>query len=306
MATMDWDQDLLQHIGLTRKYLPRIVEPTMLFQNGLKPEFARQTGLLPGTPGVIGAADGALAHLGSVGLSEERMSLTVGTGSALRLKRREPVAQTKNQAWCYYMAENNWLIGGVIQDAGNVLDWFTKNFMAPYPDSIDVFELLNRYAAEINPGADGLIFLPFLSGERCPNNRPDLRGAIYGLNFSHTKKHLARALMEGFAYRLSSVYQMLAGDESPDLVVTGGLLKSPTWLEIISDYMGKTLWFPAEKETTAWGAILLGMKAFGCVDTLETLTRYVDTASCQKPDTSTTNEYQKINRFMQHLYQKIY
>jgi gluconokinase len=306
MATMDWDEDLLKHIGLTRQYLPRIVEPTFVFQKGLKSEFAQQTGLLTGTPGVIGAADGALAHLGGVGLSEKRMSLTVGTGSALRLKKREPFIVPENQAWCYYMAENNWLTGGVIQDAGNVLDWFTKNFMESSSGETDIFEVLNRYAAEIDPGAEGLIFLPFMSGERCPYNRPDIRGAIYGLNFSHTKKHFARAVMEGIAFRLSSVYRMLAGDQHPDLVVTGGLLKSPTWLKIISDYLGKKLWFPGEKETAAWGAILIGLKALGFVETLEALDQHVSTGLCQEPDANTNIEYQRIDRFYQQLYQKIY
>jgi gluconokinase len=306
MSSMDWDEDLLRHIGLTKNILPRLVEPTTLFQNGLKTEFAGRMGLLPGTPGIIGAADGALAHLGGAGLSEDRMSLTVGTGSALRLRKPEPFVRPDTQAWCYYMAENNWLTGGVIQDAGNVLDWFVKNFMASSPESADVFELLNRYAAEIEPGAGGLIFLPFLSGERCPNNRPDVRGAVYGLNFSHTKKHLARAVMEGIAYRISAVFQMLAGDRDPDLVVTGGLLKSPVWLKIISDYLGKKLWFPSERETTAWGAILIGLKALGVVETFAELNQYVSIKTCQAPDADATCEYRRIDRSYRELYQKIY
>ena len=306
MAAMDWDEDLLKHIGLTRQYLPRIVEPTFVFQKGLQSDFAHQTGLIPGTPGVIGAADGALAHLGGVGLSEERMSLTVGTGSALRLKKREPFINPENQAWCYYMVENNWLTGGVIQDAGNVLDWFTKNFMEASSEETDVFGLLNQYAAEIDPGAEGLTFLPFMSGERCPYNRPDIRGAIYGLNFSHTKRHFARAVMEGIAFRISSVYRMLAGDQCPDLVVTGGLLKSSVWLKIISDYLGKRLWFPGETETAAWGAILVGLKALGVVNTLEALDEFVSTAAFHEPDADTNIVYQRIDRYYRQLYQKIY
>jgi gluconokinase len=306
MASMDWDEDLLAHIGLTKNILPRLVEPTTLLQNGLKAEFAGRMGLLAGTPGVIGAADGALAHLGGAGLVDDRMSLTVGTGSALRLRKPEPFVRPDTQAWCYYLAENNWLSGGVIQDAGNVLDWYAKNFMTSPAESTDVFARLNRYAAEIEPGAGGLIFLPFLSGERCPNNRPDVRGAVYGLNFSHTKKHLARAVMEGIAYRIASVYQMLAGGSDPDLVVTGGLLKSPVWLKIISDYLGKKLWFPNEKETTAWGAILIGLKALGVVETMTALNRYVGIEACQMPDADANREYQRVDRAYRELYQKIF
>jgi gluconokinase len=112
--------------------------------------------------------------------------------------------------------------------------------------------------------------------------------------------------MEGIAYRISSVFQMLTGDRDPDLVVTGGLLKSPVWLKIISDYLGKKLWFPGESETTAWGAILIGLKALGAVDTLPALNQYVSIKTCQAPDAEANCEYRRIDRAYRELYQKIF
>jgi len=120
--------------------------------------------------------------------------------------------------------------------------------MPPAGEGEDVFSRMNSLSAEIPVGAEGLCFIPLFGGERCPHYRPQAKGALYGLTFSHTRAHLVRALMEGLAYNLYSVYRMLVPDSEPDLVVTGGILKSPTWLQIVADFFGKTLWLPAYRK----------------------------------------------------------
>lgn len=306
MSSMDWDEDLLGTIGLSKDFFSPVAETTAVLKQGLTAEFASQTGLLSGTPGIIGAADGAMAHLGSVGLSENRMSLTVGTGAALRMRISEPQTSADTEAWCYYLTEHNWLLGGIIQDAGNVVSWFVDNLMPDNESRVTVYDMLNSYAQQTAPGADGLIFLPFLSGERCPHNRPDARGAIYGLNFSHTRKHLARAAMEGIAYRLYSVYQMLAGRSQPELVITGGLLKSPVWIKITADFFGKRLWIPKVSETSAWGLVLLALRSLNVVENLEELNRLVEVAGCQEPDWEAHRKYRDIHNTYHDLYRKLF
>jgi gluconokinase len=306
MSSLDWDEELLVAIGLSKDFFSPVAETTAVFKKGLRAEFAAQAGLLSGTPGIVGAADGAMAHLGSVGLSDNRMSLTVGTGAALRLRISEPRSSSDTEAWCYYLTEHNWLLGGIIQDAGNVMSWFADNLMPQSESKITVYDMLNTYAQETAPGADGLIFLPFLSGERCPNNRPDARGAVYGLNFSHSRKHLARAVMEGIAYRLYSVYQMLAGPSQPELVITGGLLKSPVWIKITADFFGKRLWLPKVSETSAWGLILIALRSLNVAKNLEDLNRLVEVAGCQEPDWEAHRKYEDIHNTYNDLYRKLF
>jgi gluconokinase len=127
MSTLDWDRELLFEIGLSSQRLSECIEPTSVLPVGLRREYADQLGLMEGTPGIIGSFDGGQSHLGSVGISDDRMSLTVGTGAALRKNIKSPQVITGSEAWCYYLADGNWLLGGVIHDAGNAMRWFAEN-----------------------------------------------------------------------------------------------------------------------------------------------------------------------------------
>jgi gluconokinase len=305
MSTMDWDEELLEKVGVGSEKFSLVLEPTTILK-GLKPAIASQTGLLAGTPGVVGAADGALSHLGSVGLADDKMSMMVSTGAALRKRLTRPQILPGTEAWCYYLMENNWLMGGIVQDAGNVMKWFTDHFVAEDGTEDRVFALINEYAKEVEPGADGVVFLPFLGGERCPFYRPEARGTVHGLRFSHTKKHLIRALMEGISYRLYSVYKMLAGDSEPELVVAGGLLKSPVWMQITADFFGKRLWKPKIEEAAAWGGILLGLRALGIIDEIGKITEWVEVEGKQEPNPEVHRKYQSIYDSYDKLYAKLY
>ncbi len=305
METRDWDHELLSEAGLTSARFSECAEPTTALP-GLRGEFASLLGVGEGTPAVLGAADGALAHLGSVGLDESRMSLTVGTGAAVRKRISTPRIKPGTEAWCYYLAEDNWLQGGVLHDAGNALRWFADTLLPTEKGGEDVFDAMNRLAAEAPLGADGLCFIPLLGGERCPHYRPRARGALYGLSFSHTRAHLVRALMEGLAYNLYSVYQMLISDSEPDLVVTGGILKSPTWLQIVADFFGKKLWLPRVPEAAAWGGVLIGLRALGAMQDLQECTALVDFSGKQEPDPLRNAQYRKLLGTYERLYSDLF
>jgi gluconokinase len=300
MHTLDWDEDLLRAAGVDRGRLSDVVETTHLFR-GLGPEWAAAIGLLEGTPCIVGGADGPLAHLGSVGLADDSMSMTIGTGAALRLKTARPAVPAGMEGWCYYMAEGTWLLGGVIQDAGIVLKWFCDTFLRT-GDEVKDYELLNSYAAEVDPGAGGIVFFPFLGGERCPHENPRVRGSLLGLSFNHSLKHMARALMEGISYRLFSVYRMLAAGGELDLVVTGGVLKSPVWLQIISDFFGRSLWLPDAREGSAWGAILIGLRALGVIPNLEGVSRFVGRRGKITPNEENHRVYEVVFRTYERAY----
>ncbi len=259
IARRDWDYELLASAGVGEARFSECVEPASMVR-GLKPSYAAAMGLSQGTPAVVGAADGALAHLGAVGLAEGRMSLSVGTSVALRLKRAEPLTVRGSEAWCYYLADGSWLQGAVAHDGGNTLRWFADNILGARPEDEQVFDRMNELAGHAAPGASGLRFFPLFGGERCPNYRPEARGGIVGLSFSHGAAQLTRALYEGLAFYIRALYRTLAGDLRPDLVVTGGILKSPVWLEIVADCLGKPLWRPAIDESATWGGSCWGSR----------------------------------------------
>jgi gluconokinase len=277
MHTMGWDRELLAELALTPDRFSECVEPVTVL-GGLRSDPATRMGLRAGTPGVIGAADGALAHLGSVGLRDDRMSLTVGTGAALRMRSCSPRVIPGSEAWCYYLAGGHWLQGGILPGAGNTMHWLAETIMPGGASAQGVFEEINRLAAAVPCGCDGLTFLPFLAGERCPDDLPDAGGMLWGLRFAHTRGHLVRALMEGVACSLQAIYRMLGGDTDRDLVVTGGIRRSPVWTQILADTFGRPLWLPRVPEASAWGAILLAMRALGVFSSLEAACGLVETA----------------------------
>ncbi len=306
MHTLDWDIDLLSEIGLTSQRFSECIEPTTVLPVGLRREFADRLGLMEGTPGIIGSFDGGQSHLGSIGISNDRMSLTVGTSAALRKNIKNPQVISGTEAWCYYLADGQWLQGGVVHNAGNALRWFADNLMNPTTPLEATFLEMNRMAKETPPGADGLYFLPLFGGDRCPHYRPDARGSILGLTFSHGRAHMVRALMEGLSYQLFSVYRMLTLDAEPDLVVTGGILKSPVWLSIISDLFGKFLYLPSVEEATAWGGVLIGLRAIGELKSLDEASGYITTNGMLKPNLRNKSIYRNLIRAYDEIYTKIY
>jgi gluconokinase len=306
MHTRDWDADLLKEIGLGPDRFSECIEGTAFIRGGLKKEYADLLGLCAGTPGVIGAFDGGLSHLGSVGLSMEKMSLTVGTGAAFRRRMVEPRVIPGSEAWCYYLAEGNWLLGGVMHDAGNTLRWFADNLISSGTQAEDVFSEINRLAAGTPAGAEGLLFLPLLGGERCPHYRPEAKGVISGLTFVHGRGHFSRALMEGLTYQLYTIYRMLTTDAEPEIVITGGILKSPIWLKIVTDLFGKTLWLPRVRESSAWGGVIIGLKTLGVIASLEESMKFIELEGKLEPDPMNIPVYRKIINQYDQLYSTLY
>lgn len=305
MHTKNWDLELLSDLGIKPDYFSECIEPISFISGGIKRKYASILGLIEGTPGIIGASDGALSHIGSAGVSTERMSLTVGTGAALRKCMFSPRVITRSEAWCYYLADGNWLLGGVLLNAGNVFRWFADNLMPTAKTIKETFKLMDQLVTETPAGADGLFFIPLLSGERSPHYRPDARGIIFGLTLAHSRGHFVRSLMEGLAYSIYSVYKMLA-DSEPELVASGGVLNSPVWLKIISDFLGKTIWLPRIQEVAAWGGVILGLRAIGVLSNIKDSMNFIDLIEKQEPNPESQSFYRDLITEYELLNREIY
>lgn len=300
--TLDWDAELLQMLGLGPDNLSPITETTHRL-GGLRSEFAGAMGLPAGTPGIIGGADGPLAHLGSVGLVEQGMSLTIGTSAALRRWSPRPRVIPGTESWCYYQAEGNWVVGGVVHDAGNVMHWLSDLITEGDEDR---FFSLFREAASLPPGAEGVLFFPYFSGERSPRYNPGARAAVVGMSFGHGKKHLIRALMEGIAFRIASVYRMLDPEGSAELTVSGGARGSPEWLKVTADFLGKRLNLPRTREAAAQGAAFVGMRALGLLDDLQQVNGWLAPSEQVDFDPGTHAQYRLIAQQYARCYHRLF
>jgi gluconokinase len=317
MSTMDWDDFMLEVAGFDRERFSEVVDTTTVLA-GLASGLSAQMGLSGDIRGVIGASDGPQSHLASIGFDENRISMSVGTSAALRRRVRRPMVLRGSGTWCYYLMENYWLLGGVIHDAGFVMDWFSDAFLAspagpPAPHALraetreaPLFEELDALVREVPPGSEGIRFLPFLVGEQCPTYNPKARAAILGMSFVHGRKHLVRAMLEGIAYRLNSVYSILSAGDDLDLVVSGGILKSPAWMELTADFLGRRLWKPAVPMAAAWGAVLLALKALGLARTDGELGALSGAGECVEWNREVHDFYVGLRKEYDRYYEKLF
>lgn len=303
LTTQDWDQDLLAELGFDWRLFSEVLEPTTEV-GGLRREFAMKMGLNTGTPWIIGATDGPLAHLGSVGIDKNAMSLTVGTSAALRKIETKPTVHIETGLWCYYLTDGFWITGGVIQDAGNVFNWLSEVIFEK--DVRTVFDLVEKSAETVPPGADGLFYFPYMSGERSPHYNPDARAAVIGMTFSHKREHILRSLMEGVCYRISTLYNVLSEGKDYRLVLTGGIVDSPAWMQITADFLGRNLWKPGRRYAVAWGALLLALKALGAIDFPADIQWFVQTGDRIDYDPGTHSRYKEIRTLYEQYYRRLF
>lgn len=300
---LDWDRDLLLSAGIARDRLSEVVDTDHRLT--LKGNLAERMGLRAGTAGIIGGSDGPLAHLGSVGTDPSRMSLTIGTSAALRKAVPKPTIIPGTEAWCYYLTENTWVLGGVVHDAGNLFQWFSDRFLQK--DSGEgVFDILERSQRELQPGAEGLFFLPFMSGERSPFYNPFASAAMIGMTFSHGREHIIRAMAEGISYRIYSVYKTLNPELQADLVLTGGILRSPAWMQITADFLGKRLYRAEHSYASAWGAALIAMRALGIIDSMERINEMLRPVPAVEFDPASHDAYRRVLAGYEQYYRELF
>lgn len=254
-----WDEGALRLAGIHAERLAPVVPVRTALP--LAAEAASRLGLLPGTPVVVGAGDGVLSNLGAGATAPGIFAAMVGTSGALRTCVAEPVADPQARVWCYHLDERSWVVGGAISNGGMVLRWVRDRLYTPTTP----YDEIIAEAAAVAPGADALLFLPYLSGERSPGFDARARGVWFGLGLEHTRAHMARSALEAVAYRLYSVLgplEELAGS-AQEIRATGGLAQSDLWLQICADAWGREVIVPAQTEGSALGAYLLGAAALG-------------------------------------------
>ncbi|UCD71824.1 MAG: gluconokinase [Syntrophobacterales bacterium] len=255
-----WDQKALSLIAVSPAQLSELVSPRQVFTEW-NSDVLNYAHIPSGTPCVIGGGDGPLASIG-VGASQPGvLAVNVGTSAAARYILCSPLVDPNGRLWTYIADENVWVIGGITSSGGILYEWLTK-IMA----SDESHEAIDALVSSINPGADGLLFIPYLGGEQCPVWDPNTRGSFIGIAFKHTKAHFIRAVFEGIA---RSIYRIVESIESTieqriqEIRVTGGMASSAKWLQIAADMFGCRIVVPETIEGSAKGAALLARAALG-------------------------------------------
>jgi gluconokinase len=306
---LDWDEEALAIAGLKRSQLSQLV-PTTHILRGLKPRYAEAMGLAIDTPVVVGANDGALANLGVGAITQEQIAITIGTSAAVRTVAHKPLIDPKERTFCYALTENYWVIGGPSNNGGIVLRWLRDQFcqaevVQARQLGVDPYELMIQSAATISAGAEGLIFLPFLSGERAPYWNASARGSFFGLGLHHQRSHLIRAVLEGVLFSVYSIYlalQNLAG--SAQLIrASGGFARSKVWRQMMADLFQAEVLVPEVYEGSSFGAAVLAMYAINFMKNLEEVQQLIRITYRHQPNTRHASTYHELFEIYERLYQ---
>lgn len=242
--------------------------PTTKIRSGLDAALAKELQLPTAIPFIIGGSDGCLANLGTAALRPGTAAITVGTSGAVRVATDKPTPVFPEQLFNYYLDESYWIKGGAINNGGAAVQWITQAIGRP---SID--EQLIEAITTIAPGSEGLLFLPYLLGERAPLWDSNSSAAFIGLRQQHSSLHLLRAVIEGVCFALRSVLEPLeaVAGKVNEVHLSGGFTRSDAALQVLADCLGKKVVLLQTEDASAIGAALLGYKALGMITDLEQL-----------------------------------
>jgi gluconokinase len=303
-----WDEGLLDLVGVAESNLPPLV-PAAEIVGELDVSRAESLGLAPGTPLVAGAADGVLANVGVGALDSGVTVCSIGTSGAVRRTIDRAVTDDGGRTFCYALDKDHWVVGGSINNGGVVLDWLLEKIFPAVAEEAeragrDPHEVLDEIAARSEPGARGLLFLPYLLGERAPQWNPDARGLIFGLGISHGREDIVRAAFEGVVLQLRSVDRVLEEicEPAAEIRATGGFAASELWCQIMADAFGTPVTVVAGVEGTAWGAAIVAMRAVGAIDSFENAPRARGSSTTYDPRPHGTRLYERLGGVFERLY----
>ncbi len=305
IETGDWDSQALELAHVSADQLPEIVSGTTQ-QIGLMAEAQSKMAIPAETPFVYGAFDGALSNLGVGALSKDTVAITIGTSAAVRVVTDHPVIDPEQRLFCYAVDNGLWVIGGPLNNGGDVFQWAVEHLVdasAIKNENTDAYALANEVIAGVPAGAHGLIFNPYLGGERAPIWNANARGSFFGLSQLHTRADMLRAVMEGINMNINSVFQAvrkLVG-EPKSVTATGGFAQSPVWKQMLADVLNCPVEIPNSFESGCLGAIVMAMKSLGMVDSLSAVNQFIgDKEDCQ-PDPEAVAVYQKYQPIFEQV-----
>lgn len=279
-----WSEVLAKACGVPMDILPPI-SPSAAVIGQLRAEAALELGLRAEIPVVAGASDQGALLLGSGVVEPGRGSITLGTGGQITVVTSRPMvdAQLRLNTFCH-VTPSHWYTMGALLNAGIALRWWRN---AIDTESKRSYSDLLLQAAQVPAGSEGLVFLPYLEGERTPHMDPGATGALIGLTLRHTQAHITRAVLEGVAFAFRDCLRTLqeTGPVPDHFLIGGGGSQGPLWRQIMANVLGVSLQTVEGREHTAVGAAMLagiGTRVF--YDLAEAVARVVHHGPAERPD----------------------
>jgi xylulokinase len=308
-----WADEMLDALDIPRNWMPKVFESPEI-TGTVSDTAAAATGLAKGIPVVGGAGDQAAGAVGNGIVESGIVSSTVGTSGVVFAYADEPVVDPKLRVHTFcHAVPGKWHVMGVMLSAGGSLRWYRDTFadteMAVAKNvGKDPYEIITEEASTAPVGCEGLIFLPYLTGERTPHPDPHARGVFFGMTLRNTKAYFARAVLEGVAYGLKDSFEILKEMNVPmkQVRASGGGARSPLWLQIQTDVVGTEHVTINMGEGGAFGVALLagvGTGAYGSVP--EACRATIRVENTTKPDAKNVPTYERYYKVYRSLYQSL-
>lgn len=301
VRTRDWSPEVLSALAIPAAWLPPTFEGPEITGTVSK-EAALRTGLREGTPIVAGGGDQAAGAVGMGAIDPGTVAVTLGTSGVVFAPTSEPLIEPDGRlhAFCHALP-GRWHLMGVMLNAAGSLQWY-RDTIAPGMEFTD----LVAEAALAPPGSEGLLFLPYLSGERTPHADPMARGAWVGLTSRHRREHLTRSVLEGVAFGMKDCFELLisAGIEPVTQVrAGGGGARSSLWRQILADVLRVDLLSMVTSEGAAFGAaILAGVGAGYWTDVPAACAGAIQISTVTRPDEGSIAGYERAYALYRALY----
>jgi xylulokinase len=308
-----WSDKVLAALQLDQSLLPAVFESPVV-SGRISASAAEVTGLKAGTPVVGGGGDQAAGGVGTGIVKSGLVSSSTGTSGVVFAFLDKPTfdPQLRTHTFCHAVP-GKWQVMGAALSAGGSLRWFRDAFAAPEKEiaaqmRIDPYDLLTQEAAQAQPGCEGLIFLPYLTGERTPHADPSARGVFFGISLRHQKRHFIRAVMEGAAFGMKDSFDILQemGVPIQQVRATGGGARSALWRQIQADVTGLPHHTINVEEGPAYGVALLAAVGAGVFSSVEeACDATISLRSRTDPIPDNVALYRECHRIFRQLYRNL-
>lgn len=310
IRTIKWEENALKHAGIAKEKLADLVS-VFYAPKKLKKEYQTSLGLHDKVKLLVGSSDGCMATLGAGVWGDGKATVTLEESGAVRVVGKEVLQDEKQRLFNYLLTEDHYISGGPTNNAGAVFEWYAKQFgdFKKAFDLEDCIENLIADAAKVAAGSDGLIFLPYLQGERAPMWNANARGVYFGLNIKHEQQHFIRATIEGILYAIYSIGKTLEEHRSfKSLSANGTFASYPVWTQLMADVFNKPVHIKqgSGSDSVAFGSFLLSATEIGLYKNLDEAAETVKLPDSFTPNKQLHNVYMKHYSIFERLGTKLF
>jgi gluconokinase len=302
-----WESEALQYAGINPGMLADLV-PIFASAGKLKKAYQNSLGINGDTKIIVGSSDGCLATLGAGVWEGRKATITIEDSGAVRVIGKKVLNDKQQRFFNYLLTENCYVSGGPTNSGGVIFEWFAKqfgDFQNPYDLEYTMNELI-AVAAKVSAGSDGLIFLPYLLGERAPIWDANARGVYFGINIKHERQHFIRAVIEGILYEIYSIGKTLEDHCTfNSLSINGSFASIPLCAQIIADIFNKPVSISQHNYSVGLGAYLLSATEMGIYKNLEEAAKSIALPEQYSPKKNLHSVYMKHFEIFEKLSVKL-